>query len=75
MELKTYLGGVGYRLAALGLAGLALVGLLGLGLVGKPGFGAAVAVVVLLLAVLAERQGRVVKERARMPARPSATRP
>ena len=69
MHLKTYLGGMGYRFAAVGLAGVAVVGLLGLGMAGKPSIGTAVAAIVLMLSLLAERQGRVVQERARVEAR------
>lgn len=65
MDLKLYLGSVGYRLTAVALTALAIVGAAAASSGGKPTLGFAGAGVALLVAWLAEAQGKVVAARGR----------
>ncbi|HEV8360927.1 MAG TPA: hypothetical protein VGR28_10775 [Candidatus Thermoplasmatota archaeon] len=65
MNLKQYLGSVGYRLSALGLGALGVAALPLLAGAGKPSLGLAAAATLALLALLSALEARVTRQRAR----------
>lgn len=65
VELKAYLQGVGYRLAALALGVVAVAGWAGLAVAQRPALGLVLAGALLAMAGLAELESREARRRAR----------